>query len=66
MHDGHVESGFNSIVEKDAVENVTDMGRQAKGDIADPQQGVDAGKFFLDPADCLERLNAGPPEFFIT
>ncbi|MNY16118.1 hypothetical protein D3C86_1493660 [compost metagenome] len=55
VDDGQVQAGLHAVVEEDRVQDGPGMGSQAERDVADAQDGQDAGKLALDRADALDR-----------
>ena len=59
VHDGHIEAVVHRLVHEDRIQNPPRISIQPKRNIADAQNRLNVGQFFLDPLDCLQRLDSG-------
>src|SRR3972149_422500 len=65
VDDGHIQAGLNSVVQKHGVQGGADVRRKPEGNIADAQDGMDAGKLALDAANRLNGISTRSPELFL-
>src|SRR3954466_15662686 len=66
IDDGEIKASLGAVIEEDGVDDLTGIGRQAEGDIRDPQDCLDIRDLLFDETDCLNRLDRAANIVLIT
>ena len=65
VHNGHIEAMIHRFVHKNRIQYTSRVNIQPERDVADAEDCLDLGQFFLDPLDRIQRFDPGSAVFFL-